>query len=97
MTQTCAFVHISLEIQRSVAQFKTQRKYTMPFTLSVVCISSLHICQHRRVHSQRTHEGRARCRGAEGRSVSFFFFFLPPSLPVSNQDKSSTSKVVLPF
>lgn len=44
------------------------------------------------VYSLSMHEGTDSGRAAEGRFVSVF----PPSLPVSNHDKSSISKEALP-
>lgn len=61
-----------------------------------MCLHQCSSCQSmctQAVCSLSTHEGRAGWRVDEGRLVSFF----SPSLPVSNQDKSSASEEVLLF
>lgn len=81
-----------LHMKRIPSSRWVRRVYLYIYLSASLCVSRLWVHADASIHGAHM-SGRAGCRAAEGRLVSFF----SPSLPVSNQDKSSASEEVLPF
>lgn len=101
MTQTCVFVHtVFISLAKRV-------DISCPFSETENMLQKTHLCTHASASVfQLSKYVLAGCLFTdhtmrEGLVVELlkvvWFLFFPPSLPVSNQDKSSASEEVLPF